>query len=57
MKKNATYQDHCPIWVHAFHFVRLNPIMSTFIKLCKPFMKREVMEKVHLHKTVEDLHE
>ncbi|KAK9884163.1 hypothetical protein WA026_005114 [Henosepilachna vigintioctopunctata] len=56
VKNFLTYLQECmPIRLKAIHFFNVTAVMDAVLKIIKPFMKKEIVEMIHLHQTVEDL--
>ncbi|PSN35126.1 hypothetical protein C0J52_26947 [Blattella germanica] len=56
IKKYFMYiQEAFPGVVIANHMINMNPVAETFVNMCKPFMKKELLIKLHLHSTMDTL--
>ena len=42
------FQDAFPGVVVANHMININPAAETFINMCKPFMRKELLSKVNV---------
>jgi len=58
MKKFMFYvQEALPVRLKAFHFINTVPFMDKVMALMKPFMKKEFMDVMHLHSSLNTLDE
>lgn len=46
-------QEALPVRLRAFHFINTVPFMDKVMALMKPFMKKELMDAMHLHATMD----
>ncbi|KYM98122.1 Alpha-tocopherol transfer protein-like protein [Cyphomyrmex costatus] len=58
IKKYAYYvQEAAPIRFKAVHIINTSPAMELFMSLIKPFIKKEFIDTIHFHSSLESLSE
>ncbi|KAJ8676442.1 hypothetical protein QAD02_012229 [Eretmocerus hayati] len=56
LKKFLCYlQDGLPVRLKAMHFTSMNPVMETILNMMRPFMKKELLDVLQLHSSVDTL--
>lgn len=56
LKKFLYYlQDGLPVRLKGFHFMNTTAVMDVILNMMKPFMKKELMDMLHMHSTLESL--
>ncbi|XP_012282781.1 alpha-tocopherol transfer protein-like isoform X1 [Orussus abietinus] len=56
LKKFLYYlQDGLPVRLKGMHFMNTSPVMDVILGMMKPFMKKELMDMLHMHSTTESL--
>ncbi|XP_015124598.1 alpha-tocopherol transfer protein [Diachasma alloeum] len=51
-KKYFTFlQDALPVRLKGLHFIHSSPVMEVILSMMKPFMKKELLEILHVHTT------
>ncbi|KAL3285580.1 hypothetical protein HHI36_000110 [Cryptolaemus montrouzieri] len=54
--KGVTYgHEGMPIRLKGLHFFNVSSVMDKILAIIKPFLKKEVLEMLYLHETVDDL--
>nr|XP_022904815.1 alpha-tocopherol transfer protein-like [Onthophagus taurus] len=57
-RKHLTFvQEALPIRLKAIHIVNVSPTTEKFLGILKPFIKKELFDMIHLHRTPEGLHD
>ncbi|XP_043468151.1 alpha-tocopherol transfer protein-like [Leptopilina heterotoma] len=57
-KKSLLYlQDALPVRLKEIHVMNVSPIFDLMMMICRPFMKKELLDMLHLHTTKESLEE
>ncbi|XP_051169298.1 uncharacterized protein LOC127286762 [Leptopilina boulardi] len=55
-KKSLLYlQDALPVRLKEIHVMNASPIFDLMLTICKPFMKKELLDMLHIHTTKESL--
>lgn len=58
MKNYMKYvQEAVPIKIAQNHFINCPPIMSKFMTLIRPFLKKELLDEIKIHSSLESLYE
>ncbi|XP_066592372.1 alpha-tocopherol transfer protein-like [Prorops nasuta] len=56
LKKFLYYlQEGLPVRLKGLHFVHTSAVMDIILNMMKPFMKKELMDVLHLHQTLDSL--
>lgn len=56
LKKFLVYlQDALPVRLKGLHFMNTSSVMDVILNMMKPFMKKELMDMLHMHSTSESL--
>ncbi|KAL7292793.1 hypothetical protein TKK_0013621 [Trichogramma kaykai] len=56
LKKFLYYlQEGLPVRLKGFHFFNTNPVMDLLMNIMRPFMKKELLDVLHLHQKVEGI--
>ncbi|XP_031783356.1 alpha-tocopherol transfer protein-like isoform X2 [Nasonia vitripennis] len=50
-------QEGLPVRLKGFHFVNTNPVMDILMNIMRPFMKKELLDILHLHQSVNAIEE
>lgn len=48
-----SFQEALPVRLRAFHFINTVPFMDKVLALMRPFMKKDLMDVMHLHSTLD----
>ncbi|KAK2580090.1 hypothetical protein KPH14_012371 [Odynerus spinipes] len=58
VKKFLYYvQETIPVRLKHIHILNCNPAVETLLNMCKPFMKKELIEMIHFHYSLKSLEE
>ncbi|XP_076670789.1 uncharacterized protein LOC143370057 [Andrena cerasifolii] len=56
LKKYLFYlQEALPVRLKGFHFMNITAVMDVILNMMKPFMKKELLDMLHTHTTLETL--
>ncbi|XP_015435212.1 PREDICTED: uncharacterized protein LOC107190840 [Dufourea novaeangliae] len=54
LKKYLYYlQEALPVRLKGFHFMNITPVMDVILNMMKPFMKKELLDMLHTHTTLD----
>ncbi|XP_066148906.1 alpha-tocopherol transfer protein-like [Euwallacea fornicatus] len=50
-------QEAYPVKLKEVHVVNVSPLVDTIVQFAKPFLKEKIKNRIHLHSTLDTLHE